>query len=181
MMTKATRRLIFYFFILIFVVVTPLTILYATGYSLDWENGKIVRTGAFYLKTAPKAGQVFIDGKNIGTTPILVDHLLPDQYSIKIEKDGFYPWQKTLPVQSRLTTFAENITLFEKLLPAEVVETNSELFSLAPNKEKIGKVTKEQIKEIATTKMPDLNAIDVDSAMKIIEGTARSMGIEVAG
>jgi len=50
-----------------------------------------------------------------------------------------------------------------------------------PNKEKIGKVTREQIKEIATTKMPDLNAIDVDSAMKIVEGTARSMGIEVAG
>ena len=50
-----------------------------------------------------------------------------------------------------------------------------------PNKEKIGKVTREQIKEIATTKMPDLNAIDVDSAMKIVEGTARSMGIVVAG
>jgi len=50
-----------------------------------------------------------------------------------------------------------------------------------PNKEKIGKVTKEQIKEIATTKMPDLNAIDVNSAIKIVEGTARSMGIEVVG
>ncbi|MEW5804540.1 MAG: 50S ribosomal protein L11 [bacterium] len=50
-----------------------------------------------------------------------------------------------------------------------------------PNKEKIGKVTREQIKEIATTKMPDLNAVDVESAMKIVEGTARSMGIEVAG
>ena len=50
-----------------------------------------------------------------------------------------------------------------------------------PNKEKIGKVTKEQIKEIATTKMPDLNAIDLDSAVKIVEGTARSMGIEVVG
>jgi large subunit ribosomal protein L11 len=50
-----------------------------------------------------------------------------------------------------------------------------------PNKEKIGKVTKEQIKEIATTKMPDFNAIDLDSAVKIVEGTARSMGIEVVG
>ncbi|MEW6378804.1 MAG: 50S ribosomal protein L11 [bacterium] len=50
-----------------------------------------------------------------------------------------------------------------------------------PNKEKIGKVTKEQIKEIATTKMPDLNAIDIDSAIRIVEGTARSMGIEVVG
>ncbi|MCL6583777.1 MAG: 50S ribosomal protein L11 [bacterium] len=51
----------------------------------------------------------------------------------------------------------------------------------APNKEKVGKVTKEQIREIAATKMPDLNAIDIDSAIRIVEGTARSMGIEVVG
>ena len=50
-----------------------------------------------------------------------------------------------------------------------------------PNREKVGKVTKAQVKEIAETKMQDLNANDVDQAMKIIEGTARSMGIEVEG
>ena len=48
-----------------------------------------------------------------------------------------------------------------------------------PNKEKVGKVTKEQIKKIAEEKIKDLNARDVDQAMKIIEGTARSMGIQV--
>ena len=50
-----------------------------------------------------------------------------------------------------------------------------------PNKEKIGKVTRAQVKEIAETKMKDLNASDINSAMRIIEGTARSMGIEVIG
>ena len=48
-----------------------------------------------------------------------------------------------------------------------------------PNKKKLGKVTKAQVKEIAEKKMADLNANDVDAAMKIVEGTARSMGIEV--
>ena len=48
-----------------------------------------------------------------------------------------------------------------------------------PNREKVGKVTKDQIREIAEKKMQDLNATDVEEAMKIIEGTARSMGIEV--
>lgn len=48
-----------------------------------------------------------------------------------------------------------------------------------PNKNKVGKVTKAQIKEIAELKMPDLNANDLDAAMRIIAGTARSMGIEV--
>ena len=48
-----------------------------------------------------------------------------------------------------------------------------------PNAEKAGKVTKAQVKEIAEYKLPDLNANDVEAAMKIIEGTARNMGIEV--
>lgn len=48
-----------------------------------------------------------------------------------------------------------------------------------PNKEKVGRVTKAQIKEIAEIKMPDLNAVDIDGAMKVVEGTARSMGIVV--
>ena len=49
-----------------------------------------------------------------------------------------------------------------------------------PNKTKVGKVTKAQVKEIAEQKMGDLNANDVEGAMKIVEGTARSMGIEVS-
>ena len=48
-----------------------------------------------------------------------------------------------------------------------------------PNKEKVGKVTRAQVKEIAELKMKDLNAIDIEGAMKQIEGTARSMGITV--
>ena len=50
-----------------------------------------------------------------------------------------------------------------------------------PNKSKVGKVTKAQIREIAERKLPDLNANDVEAASKIIEGTARSMGIDVEG
>jgi large subunit ribosomal protein L11 len=51
--------------------------------------------------------------------------------------------------------------------------------SAEPNKIKVGQVTRQQVREIATLKMRDLNAIDLDGAMKIIEGTARSMGIDV--
>jgi large subunit ribosomal protein L11 len=48
-----------------------------------------------------------------------------------------------------------------------------------PNRTKVGTLTRDQLKEIATTKMADLNANDVDGAMKIIEGTARSMGVTI--
>ena len=50
-----------------------------------------------------------------------------------------------------------------------------------PNQEKVGSVTLKQIREIAETKLPDLNSVDIEGAMRIIEGTARSMGIEVKG
>ena len=50
-----------------------------------------------------------------------------------------------------------------------------------PNKEKVGKLTADQVREIAQTKMPDLNANDIDAAMKVVAGTARSMGVVVEG
>ncbi len=52
--------------------------------------------------------------------------------------------------------------------------------SAVPHRDKVGRLTRDQVREIATTKMPDLNANDVDQAMRIIEGTARSMGVTVA-
>jgi large subunit ribosomal protein L11 len=48
-----------------------------------------------------------------------------------------------------------------------------------PNKKKMGRVTRQQIREIAEVKMPDLNTRDLEAAMRMIEGTARSMGIDV--
>jgi large subunit ribosomal protein L11 len=52
--------------------------------------------------------------------------------------------------------------------------------SSIPNKTKVGSLTKDQVREIAETKMPDLNANDIDAAMSIIEGTARQMGVTVS-
>ncbi|MCX6568532.1 MAG: 50S ribosomal protein L11 [Candidatus Aminicenantes bacterium] len=49
----------------------------------------------------------------------------------------------------------------------------------SPNKEKVGQVTQKQIEDIARTKLPDLNAYDIEAAKKIIEGTARNMGLEI--
>jgi large subunit ribosomal protein L11 len=53
--------------------------------------------------------------------------------------------------------------------------------SSVPHKDKVGRISRDQVREIATTKMPDINANDLDGAMKIVEGTARSMGITVDG
>ncbi|MFA5292794.1 MAG: 50S ribosomal protein L11 [Phycisphaerae bacterium] len=87
----------------------------------------------------------------------------------------------TVPVE--ITVYADRTFEFiVKSPPAAVLlkqEAQVAKGSGTPNKEKIGKVTKEQVKKIAERKMKDLNAFDVDRACKIIEGTARSMGIEI--
>jgi large subunit ribosomal protein L11 len=75
-----------------------------------------------------------------------------------------------------------SFSFIKKTPPASVLllkEAGLEKGSGVPHTNKVGKVTKDQVKKIAQLKMVDLNAGDMDAAMKIIEGTARSMGIEV--
>ena len=87
----------------------------------------------------------------------------------------------TIPVV--ITVYADrSFTFITKTPPAPVLLKKAagiEKGSGTPNKDKKGKVTEAQVREIATQKMPDLNAASVDAAVKSIKGTARSMGIEV--
>lgn len=86
-----------------------------------------------------------------------------------------------IPVE--ITVYEDrSFTFICKTPPAAVLLKKAaglEKASGEPNKNKVGKVTKAQVKEIAETKMPDLNANTVEAAMRLVEGTARSMGIEV--
>ena len=77
-----------------------------------------------------------------------------------------------------------SFTFITKTPPAAVLLRQAarvEKGSGEPHKEKVGSVTRDQVRDIAETKMVDLNANDVDAAAKIIEGSARSMGLEVVG
>ncbi|AKG22053.1 50S ribosomal protein L11 [Calothrix sp. 336/3] len=75
-----------------------------------------------------------------------------------------------------------SFTFVLKTPPASVLITKAakiERGSNEPNKKKVGSITTEQLRQIAQTKMPDLNANDIDAAMKIIAGTARNMGVTI--
>ena len=86
-----------------------------------------------------------------------------------------------IPVE--ITVFEDrSFTFITKTPPAAVLIKQAigiEKGSGEPNREKVGTISRDQVRQIAETKMPDLNANDVDQAMKIIEGTARSMGVDV--
>lgn len=82
-----------------------------------------------------------------------------------------------------ITVFADrSFTFITKTPPAAVLIKRAislEKGSPEPHREKVGKLPKAKLQEIAETKMPDLNANDIEAAMKIVAGTARSMGVEV--
>ena len=87
----------------------------------------------------------------------------------------------TIPVE--ITVYEDrSFTFITKTPPAAVLikqAINLDKGSGEPNRNKVGQISSAQIREIAEKKMPDLNANDLDAASKIIEGTARSMGVEV--
>jgi large subunit ribosomal protein L11 len=88
---------------------------------------------------------------------------------------------EVVPVE--LTVFEDrSFTFVLKTAPAAVLIRNAAGIakgSGSPRKEKVGKITKDQLRQIAEVKMPDLNAHDIDAAMSILAGTARSMGVTI--
>ncbi|MCA1581439.1 MAG: 50S ribosomal protein L11 [Acidobacteria bacterium] len=91
--------------------------------------------------------------------------------------------QKGLIIPVVITVYADrSYTFITKTPPASILLLKAAGIpkgSGTPNKEKVGKVTKQQVEDIARTKMPDLNASDLPAAIRVVEGTARSMGIDV--
>jgi large subunit ribosomal protein L11 len=91
--------------------------------------------------------------------------------------------QKGLIIPVVVTVYSDrSFTFITKTPPAAILLKRAAGIATAsgePNRKKAGTVTRQQVREIAESKMPDLNANDVDMAMRIIEGTARSMGITV--
>jgi large subunit ribosomal protein L11 len=82
-----------------------------------------------------------------------------------------------------ITVFSDrSFTFITKTPPAAILLLRAagiQKGSGVPNKTKVGKVTRKQVEDIAKTKMPDLNAASLEAAIKTVEGTARSMGLEV--
>ncbi|MBI2065252.1 MAG: 50S ribosomal protein L11 [Candidatus Yanofskybacteria bacterium] len=103
------------------------------------------------------------------------------QFMLQVNEATKAQQGEVVPVE--ITIFEDRTFEFKiKTSPAAYllrVAAGIEKGSGVPNKTKVGKITKSQVKEIAEKKMGDLNANDVEAAMKIVEGTARSMGIEV--
>jgi hypothetical protein len=157
-MTQRVRKYLFLLFLLIFLIATPLVCLYAAGYKFN-SSFKIQRTGAFNINTKPTNAKIILNDKpqqdffekyfflNQGyiTTPAKLKNVLPGEYIIKLEKDGYWPWQKKLTVEPGQTTFIEHVSLFKKDLPLLLAEGNIKNFSLSPNKKMLAAISDKEV------------------------------------
>lgn len=143
-MTPKIRRFLFIFFIIAFLVITPWLSLYAAGYKieLNWPlNFKktLQKTGMFVLNTSPRNAKIFIDNKpsqlffkkyfnkeqSYLTTPAKIKNILPGEYDVRLELPGYWPWGKKLTIQPGQSTYAEDIYLFKKDLPLQIISMAS--------------------------------------------------------
>lgn len=104
------------------------------------------------------------------------------QFNAATQAPAFEPG---MPIPVIITVYSDrSFTFVTKTPPASVLLrkiTGVQKGSSVPNKNKVGKVTRAQLEEIATRKMPDLTAADMEAAVRTIAGSARSMGLEVEG
>ena len=92
------RKIFFYFFAAIYIVVCPLVILYAVGYLYrPGTEGGVVETGLISLTTVPAGASIYINESLCAEkTPALIRELLPDDYAIRLELNSYMPWERTV-------------------------------------------------------------------------------------
>ncbi len=135
-----------------------------------------------YIKLQVKAGQA---NPSPPVGPALGQHgvnIMEFCKAFNAETQGVEPG---LPIPVVITVYSDrSFTFVTKTPPASVLLKKAlgiESGSSVPNRDKVGKVGRDKLEEIAKIKMPDLNANDIDAAVRIVAGTARSMGIETEG
>ncbi len=135
-----------------------------------------------YIKLQVSAGEA---NPSPPVGPALGQHGLNIMEFCKAFNAATQSMEKGMPIPVVITVFSDkSFTFITKTPPASVLLKKAvglKKGSGTPHTDKVGKVTRAQLEEIATTKMKDLNANDMDAAVKIIAGSARSMGIETEG
>lgn len=126
-MNLAYRRLAYSVAFLLFFVIGTTAVLFASGQRYDARTHSIVRVGAIYIKSFPAGASIFLNDKKTGkVTPNRLLNVIPGKSTIRVERPGFKPWEKTLDVQPGTTTFVRDIVLFKENQAEHVLGTGGE-------------------------------------------------------
>ncbi|MDD5639631.1 MAG: PEGA domain-containing protein [Candidatus Pacebacteria bacterium] len=174
-MNKKIKLAFLALLIISFGIVSIIVILQAQGYDFDWEKNEVFKTGGIYIKTAESGADVFIDNAYISKTDgftreILAQKMLAGKHNVKVQKEGYFTWEKNLTVEEQMVAKAQNIVLFPnnttfKLRISEfssiyniigqnflVLKTNGDLIIVNSN-------TKEEQSVLSAAKLKDVGKI----------------------
>lgn len=136
-MKNHTRHILFYLAIAIFVTLAPGLVLYSLGYRFDWQAKLVRKVGMIIIETQPKEARVYLNNKLVGKqSPVKIKNLLPGDYTVRVEQEGFFSWEKKLTVKSQEVNWANHVLLVKKEWPEEILTKNSsKYFSVSPDNE----------------------------------------------
>ena len=146
-MTLNQRRVLYIIFILAFIVITPLISLYAAGYKLG-SGLTLEKTGTLIVDSKPHGAKIYINGQlqqnfftrffnqsaSNQTTPAKIKNILPGDYTIRIELEGYQSWEKKLTITSGESTYAEDINLFKTGIPIIIENGSRKIIGYSPDK-----------------------------------------------
>jgi hypothetical protein len=149
-MSPRLRRVIYALFVALFAVTVPLVLLWTAGYRWNWQRHRVQKTGLLQIETAPRGASVSIDGTvQKRTTPATYSRLLPKDYDVRVSRDGYLPWEKTLEVTSSRTTFVSALVLYRDVLPRLGTEKNALITAWDGEADKVAYVAEsEGVKEV---------------------------------
>lgn len=170
-MSLTQRRLLFYFFILLFLVLVPIVLLYATGYTVNWRRGELQKTASLALDSEPREAKIFLNGQSpltfsdslFGAKPqtrAKLSGLTPGDYTIRLEKEGYFPWEERITLEPGEAFNLQTIRLFRNSQPQFIRGLDSAAtISVAPHRQNLAAITKDslQIMNLSDNRATDVS------------------------
>ncbi len=143
------KKIAFFVLLIAFFVIATILLIDAQGIGFNFKTKQFVKVGGINIKSLTSSVNVFINNEYKGKTntfskDILIQKLIPEEYNIRVEKENYYPWEKTLKVEGQKVTKAESIYLFQKNIPFELKKENISNFFLSEDKQNIIYLTNNQ-------------------------------------
>jgi hypothetical protein len=123
----SVRRLIFLFFVLVFLVAAPLVVLYTAGYRLNISNQRLQQTGVLAITTFPRGSTIVLNGQGLAQrTPYVIQRIMPNVHDLTLQKKGYHAWQERIRVDEGRTSYV-TARLFADSQPVVLNDTDSTL------------------------------------------------------
>jgi hypothetical protein len=132
-MDKKIRTLLFLILSLIFVIISPVLILYSLGYTFDFEKKAFVKTGILFVQAKPTQVQIFLSGEYKKKTDRIfgkakISRLIPKKYLVELKKENYLPWKKELEIEEGKVTEVLGVILFPEKISFKESEKKEEFF-----------------------------------------------------